>query len=166
MAKRTRRKNRLARTNPPKKEMSSSQSKEEGVQLEAVIHKSEFRGPLPPPEILAEYEKIHPGFADRVIQLTEKQGDHRREMQAKVLAIQGRDAILDRTERKRGQYFGFIVASLAIICGTVAIVRSSGTAGQLAGGALSVASLTGLVIAFITGRRSEEPRQDQQAHKE
>lgn len=36
-----------------------------------------FVGPLPPPELLEKYNQIQPGFADRILSMTEKEGTHR-----------------------------------------------------------------------------------------
>nr|DAR22085.1 MAG TPA: putative membrane protein [Caudoviricetes sp.] len=42
-----------------------------------IMVQQHFSGPIPPPEILSGYEQIHPGFADRIISMAEKQSAHR-----------------------------------------------------------------------------------------
>ena len=41
----------------------------------------EFHGPLPPPDIIREYESILPGSADRIFALAESEAVHRRELE-------------------------------------------------------------------------------------
>lgn len=45
----------------------------------------QFMGPLPPPEMLEHYERIVPGFAARLLDEFEQQGQHRRKLEAKVI---------------------------------------------------------------------------------
>jgi uncharacterized membrane protein len=80
-------------------------------QLTIAQSSKSFSGPLPPPESLAEYEQISPGFADRIITMAEKeqvhrhqQDEHRWPMQKKLLS--------------RGQVFAFIL-SLSIVAGGI-----------------------------------------------
>jgi hypothetical protein len=52
------------------------QEKRESIAKEVitVAHRMmQFQGPVPPPQMLAEYEKVLPGSADRLIRLTERQ---------------------------------------------------------------------------------------------
>jgi uncharacterized membrane protein len=44
-----------------------------------------FRGPLPPPEVLGQYEQLQPGFADRILRLTESEATHRRKLENNTL---------------------------------------------------------------------------------
>jgi len=56
----------------------------------AAIHVSEsssFSGPLPPPDLLAEYEAVVPGLADRIVRMAEDEGGHRRKMQRGLLRL-------------------------------------------------------------------------------
>lgn len=38
-----------------------------GIEVQGVFH----QGPLPPPQLLAEYERAHPGLADRIVRMAE-----------------------------------------------------------------------------------------------
>ena len=51
------------------------------VRAVARVIQSEFRGPIPPPEIISGYEAIIPGAADRILAMAEKQSQHRQEME-------------------------------------------------------------------------------------
>lgn len=43
-----------------------------------VVQATAFSGPLPPPQVLAQYESILPGSANRILSMAEKQSEHRR----------------------------------------------------------------------------------------
>ena len=70
-----------------------------------------FSGPLPPPESLAEYEQISPGFADRIIQMAEKEQGHRHQLDEQRWPAQ-------KKLLSRGQVFAFIL-SLSIVIGGI-----------------------------------------------
>ena len=55
------------------------------IQIQGEIQQSTFLGPLPPPEVLAKYEAINPGFANRIVAMAEAEGDHRRNQEKKSL---------------------------------------------------------------------------------
>lgn len=44
----------------------------------AVTTTTAFLGPIPPPELLAQYERTLPGLADRLVAIAERESDHRR----------------------------------------------------------------------------------------
>ncbi len=47
-------------------------------QRAAIVHaQMEFSGPLPPPQVLGQYDEILPGAAERILRMAEKQQDHR-----------------------------------------------------------------------------------------
>ena len=72
-----------------------------------------YQGPWPPAPILAEYERLFPGWGIRMLELTEKQVNHRHDLERKQV---------DRAERRMdtGQLYSFIVAGFAVF-GAVAI---------------------------------------------
>jgi uncharacterized membrane protein len=37
----------------------------------------QFSGPIPPPQILGDYDKVQPGFAERIIAMAEREQSHR-----------------------------------------------------------------------------------------
>ena len=49
------------------------------------VQQTSFSGPLPPPEILAQYEQILPGAADRLFMMAERQAAHRMELETTVV---------------------------------------------------------------------------------
>lgn len=44
---------------------------------ELVTYEESFRGPLPPPSTLAQYEETLPGSAERLMTMAEVQAEHR-----------------------------------------------------------------------------------------
>jgi uncharacterized membrane protein len=60
-----------------------------------------FSGPLPPPEILAKFNEVVPGAADRLIAMAERQSAHREALETAV--VQG-----GLESQKRGSWFGFL----------------------------------------------------------
>ena len=71
-----------------------------------------FRGPLPPPGLLAKYNDAFPGCAERIVAMTEQQLTHRHALESR--AIDGK-----LSAERRGQTLGFILALTAIIGGCV-----------------------------------------------
>jgi len=53
-----------------------------------VAMRAEFKGPLPPPEMLQRYEEIHPGTAERVLQQFERETQHRHAIEQKIVDAQ------------------------------------------------------------------------------
>ncbi len=96
---------------------------------------SEFSGPLPHPEILAKYENVFPGAAERIFQMAENQANHRRSMEKDSLHFSARDSLL----------------GIAII-----ICNPSSVLGVITGSALSGASLIGIIQTFVLGSKKRK----------
>lgn len=69
---------------------------------------SKFSGPIPPPELLEGYENIVPGSADRIIRMTERQIDHRTNIES--LIVKG-----DNRRADKGLTFAFVLGILCIV---------------------------------------------------
>lgn len=105
----------------------------------------QFSGPIPPPHILGDYDKVQTGFAERIIAMAEKEQAHRQGIEHQALSS-------EISIQKRGQIFALIV-SLVILGGSMFLIYSGK---EIAGSVLAGASLTGLAYIFITGRKSDE----------
>ena len=44
-----------------------------------------FEGPIPPPQVLQQYNSIVPGAAERILLMAEKQSDHRMDLEKRVV---------------------------------------------------------------------------------
>ena len=75
---------------------------------------SGFSGPIPPPQILQQYNSIIPDAAERIIRMAEKQSDHRMDLERKVVSSN----ILK-------SYLGMIVAAVIAIFGLYAAIEIS-----------------------------------------
>ncbi len=91
------------------------------VRREVRIHS----GPLPPPEQLADYEKISAGLAIRIVEMAEKQQNHGMEMDLKLSNASITDrikttdaAIKDQTRGMNvGAFLLFVILCFALISG-------------------------------------------------
>jgi uncharacterized membrane protein len=105
-------------------------------------------GPIPPPEMLRQYEQLRPGLVDKVIKMAEDEAGHRRASEMEAIAIQSRDQIAYRRSELLGQIFGLAIGVVAILSAAYMAVHGA----QLAASIIGTGGVTGLVTAFIAGR--------------
>jgi uncharacterized membrane protein len=96
-----------------------------------------FSGPIPPPEMLAQYEKIFPGAAKQIFSMAESQSNHRMVIEKKAIT----SATIDS---KMGIIAGLLVA-LALIGASLKIITTGHT---LSGFAVIVGTLAAIVYSF------------------
>lgn len=109
-----------------------------------------FRGPLPPPEVLAEYETTLPGAADRILAMAERQAAHRQELEATVVAGDSRRQII-------GLAAGALVTLSALaLAGVLAYFGHSGVSALTA--LAPIATLAGVFVYGDRSRRRERER--------
>lgn len=100
-----------------------------------------FRGPLPPPEMLAEYDRLIPQGADRLMRLLEVQTRTRQERESRLVDSQV-------TLPARGQWLG---GALCVFFGAIgwnlALNGHDAVAGVLFG-----TTILGLITVFVLGR--------------
>ena len=100
-----------------------------------------FSGPIPHPEILEGYERIKPGFAERIISMAEKEQEG--QLYCDKLYLEG-----PIKATRRGQWMGFIIALLFLgAATTLGILGETAVAITLGGG-----TLVALVTLFVTNR--------------
>jgi len=102
------------------------------------------QGPIPCPDDLAEYNKIIPNGADRIMQMAEKQQHHRMELENIVVKCQQKQSL-------RGQTFGLILGITGLL--TAAFLGFTGheTIGSIIGGSTVIS----LVSVFVIGRTKQ-----------
>ncbi len=66
-----------------------------------------WNGPLPPPNVLRGYEEVVPGAANRIMEMTEKEQAHSRDMTRTIIVGDSRRAYL-------GLIAGFVISVLGI----------------------------------------------------
>jgi uncharacterized membrane protein len=112
-----------------------------------VSYTESFTSPMPPPAVMRGYEDIHAGAFDRILSLTERQMEHRHQIENKVIDS-------DITQAHRGLDRGFIVVMTVLIGGIVLL----GMGRDISGLILSVGSLVGLggLFVYASSRRNSE----------
>ncbi len=94
--------------------MSEEMRKETTPYAQLVAHA--VSGPIPPPEDMEHYERIHAGAAERILAMAEKEAEVRHK--AMLLAAQAAhdDVSSARTETRIGQFLSFFltVAAFAV----------------------------------------------------
>jgi len=111
-----------------------------------------FSGPLPPPEVLEEFNRIVPGSARRIFDLVETQSRHRIDLERRVI-----DSDISRS--RAGLWMGLVV-SLAAICGGVYVAV---TVSPTAGATIATASVVGLAGVFVYGTYSRRQERREKA---
>lgn len=111
-----------------------------------------WKGPIPPPSILKEYEETLPGTADRILSIAENQSDHRIRLEAAVIGHDARRSLL-------GLILGFIIA-LAALGGAVFLIYAGHS---VAGLVLAAMDIGGMVAAFVYGTSSRRAERTQKA---
>jgi uncharacterized membrane protein len=69
---------------------------------------TQWQGPIPPASELAAFENVQPGLADRIIQMAEKQADHRIRSESQIIET-------ERSNSAKGLNYGLIIV-LAGLC--------------------------------------------------
>lgn len=113
-----------------------------------------FQGPLPSPGILAEYNRICPGAAQRILAMAESQALHRQELEKEVVSSNCRN-------QDRGPVLGFVLAAAVIVIGSYLILQGKEVSGLVA----LLGALAAVIIPFVYGRR-EQKRELQKKRQE
>lgn len=96
-----------------------------------------WQAPLPPADMLRQYDDISPGFADRIIKSSEREQDHRHGCEKSALGA-------SISAEKRGQWMAFWIALAMIGISAYLISMGQVLAGSIFGGV----TLLGLVALF------------------
>ena len=122
---------------------NNSSERRSGVHTQTVI--AQISSPLPPPEMLANYEHIQSGLIDKIIAMTDLEGTHRRDLErenlyAEIASLQRGDALISRA-----QVFAFVLSLLTVMVG--------GTIGyfgaEIAGSVIGASGVVGIIVAFL-----------------
>ncbi|MBF0416653.1 MAG: DUF2335 domain-containing protein [Magnetococcales bacterium] len=115
---------------------------EESESSRLLIQRAQYIGPIPPPQMLAEYGKIVPDFPERIVSRFEEEGHHRAAMEREAMSLQS-----------RGQWMAMLMGLTAIIGSVILTLNGHDWVGGVMGGG----TVVGLVTVFISGRatRSE-----------
>jgi uncharacterized membrane protein len=108
------------------------------------IQVASFSGPLPHPSLLARYNDVIPGGADRIMAMAERQSAHREKLEAEVV-------LANPANQARGSVFAFIICLVTILGGMFLIYGGRDAVGLAA----VIASLAGLASVFFVSRREQ-----------
>jgi uncharacterized membrane protein len=125
---------------------------EQGHMLEMRAEYRSFSGPLPHPEVLARYNEVIPGGAERILAMAERQSEHRESLESKVV-----DANL--ASQKNGSLRAFILALIVILGGIY--LMATGKDGW--GFAAIIGSLASLVAIFAIGKVEQKKEREAKA---
>jgi uncharacterized membrane protein len=142
-------------SHPPKKQ--TKQTSQVTFRKEQV-----FVGPVLPPEILSEYEKIQPGFAERLLQMAEKEQAERHKNQSLLIQTEREINIATSKNIKRGQWLALI--SVFIIVGFCSYLAFLGDTDAASYTALGI--IVALAGVFISGRVIQSQLKEKQEKKE
>ncbi len=109
-----------------------------------------YQGPLPPPQVLEQYNKIVPGSASLLIDRMVKQSEHRMELEHKVV-------FGDNWRATAGLILGFIVTLVIIAAAVFLIIHGF----RVEGSVLLGMDLVALATAFIHGTNSRRQERQQ-----
>ncbi len=106
-----------------------------------------YRGPIPPPQMLAEYERVHPGLAKRIVDAWDDQARHRKQLEAQMTG--GAEARMNRS-----QVFALAVALAGLlVAGAVGIWGS-----WVAASVIAIVAVGGPSAATVIARYLPAPR--------
>lgn len=115
---------------------------------------SSWQGPLPPPQVFAQYESVVPGAAERILAMTEKVATGHIDNEAKLVAAEIETA-------KQGQAFALLLTLIAIIAAIVFFAIGN----PLAGGVLLSFPVVMIVRSFLGQYGGAKEPKDQQKEK-
>lgn len=116
-----------------------------------------FSGPLPPPEILARYDEIVPGAADRILVMAEKQADHRRYLERRVIDS-------DMTRSAQGLILGFVLV-LVLGLGGIGLMAAGQSVNGLVALLGTLVTMAGIFVYAHESRKRERQERSKSAEE-
>jgi uncharacterized membrane protein len=125
------------------------------VVREVVERHASFSGPQPPPELLAQYEQICPGWAARLLEMGEREQLHRLDCDKKLLELNREN--LRQNDRwigysQDGQRLGFAAFIVIAFIGLYALHLGMQVTADVCFGSFAL----GIVGLFIKGTKATE----------
>ncbi len=124
----------------------------------ALIAASYREGPLPAADEFADYERVLPGAADRILRMAEAEQQHRHQMESDSTKVFSEDRQAQNAQFRRGQFFALLIGLLALLVpAIIAMLYDNPTATIVAGVVSVVLGGSGLVavIRAFTGPRGQ-----------
>lgn len=115
-----------------------------------------YKGPIPQASDLSEYASIDPSFPNRIMEMAEKEGEHRRSIEAKLADLKVSTSQEDLRIEKMGLIFGFLITLVCLISGVFLITNGN----SLAGLSTVISSLALLIGSFLHSAKKKEDRNE------
>ena len=94
---------------------------EELFPAQIALHAASFSGPLPPPDLLREYEAVLPGLATRIVDTAESEARHRQTVESSLLDLS-----------YPGLAVGALIVLVALLAGVWLLDREKNVGGLVA----------------------------------
>ena len=107
----------------------------------AISGVSHYSGPLPPPDLLHEFNEVIPNGAERIVKQFEEQSSHRREIEKVIICSQQKRSDI-------GQWLGFVLALVCIGSSVYLALRGHTTVASFLGSS----TVIGLATTFVFGK--------------
>lgn len=117
--------------------------------------RASFSGPLPPPAMLEHYQRIIPNAAERIFALTEKQANHRQQLEIRELEATERLQHRALDLQARGQHYGLAIAITGMGVAAWALYLGHGAAATVIGGT-ALATIVGAFLYRPRKRKEED----------
>lgn len=112
-----------------------------------------FVGSMPHPDILAGYNAVVPGAAERILKMAENQASHNLEISRIELEQRGDEERHEYNLSSRGQHYALVFVLVALAGAFYCILKDHEVAGAMLGGATMIS----IVSAFIYGHKKSQP---------
>lgn len=125
----------------------------------SVIEISKITSPYPPPELLDHYEKVYPGFINKIIEYIDKNQEqrikaqqHHAEVEKLDIGIAEKFLEYSYFNTKRGQWQAFIIALIGLTGGIICAFLKL----EVLGAAFVGFPLASIISNFLVSRNSKE----------
>nr|WP_176458132.1 DUF2335 domain-containing protein [Rhodococcus sp. WWJCD1] len=134
------------------------------------VRRQRWKGPLPPPAALAEYEKVLPGSANRVLSMAERSMDLQEGRQQTVrvaidgeVEVQKTIAYADRDSLKRGQW---LAAGVSVLVSLLTFAGLFLTPWAAVGFAVPLAQIATSIVRTVSDGHRDNSESDRPANEE
>lgn len=112
--------------------------------LNTTAQVKKHEGPLPSPEALKQYEKIYPGFAERLLIMAEHEQAHRHNSDQSLIQNQHKQHKRDTDTFRMGQLCAIVaVTGVLLLCYYMVSKNFASAAASI-----GVAAIVGVIVAF------------------
>lgn len=126
----------------------SANAKTNKTVISAVSETKQFIGPVPPPEILKNYDVALPGSAERILKMAEDQAHHRQAMEKAMIESEIKDGRL-------GMLFAFVLGVGCVATSIIVPAIAQNTAGAIMGPLFGATGLVSMVIHFLKNTKGK-----------